>query len=154
MKNYFTIRRIIDFTTTIYICFLIYFPRSTLQMGPRMIKLLLKVSEITRFPHHISQQCNYQEVIMLTLKSHLPLILWLWMKTTFYQMIKNWTNTDREEDHIVDSFVGWKIKALCENGWLVKSIITTSYMKNTMSYMRMTLKTASYLTILMVVRFS
>ena len=146
MKNYFTIRRIIDFTTTIYICFLIYFPRSTLQMGPRMIKLLLKVSEITRFPHHISiysQQCNYQEVIMLTLKSHLPLILWLWMKTTFYQMIKNWTNTDREEDHIVDSFVGWKIKALYENGWLVKSIITTSYMKNTMSYMRMTLKTTS-----------
>ena len=91
---------------------------------------------------------------MLNLKSHLPLILWLWMKTTFYQMIKNWTNTDREEDRIVDSFVGWKIKALYENGCLVKSIITTSYMKNTMSYMRMTPKTTSRLTILMVLRFS
>ena len=62
---------------------------------------------------------------------------------------------DREEAHIVNSFVDWKSKLHMKMvGLLVKSIIATSYLKNTMSYMRMTLKITSCLTILMVLRFS
>ena len=62
---------------------------------------------------------------------------------------------DREEDCIVDSFVGRKIKALYENGWFVGKInYYNYYLKNTISYMRMIPKTTSRLTILVVLRFS
>ena len=62
---------------------------------------------------------------------------------------------DSEEAHIVNSFVDRKSKLYMKMvGLLVKLIIATSYLKNTMSYMRMTLKITSRLMILMVLRFS
>ena len=62
---------------------------------------------------------------------------------------------DREEDRIVDSLLVGKSKLYMKMvGLSAKLIITTSYLKYTMSYMRMTPKTTSRLTILMVLRFS
>ena len=55
------------------------------------------------------------------MKSDLPLILSLWMNFLPDDQELH-ERMDREEDHIVDSFVGLKIKALYKNGWFVGKI--------------------------------
>ena len=90
-----------------------------------MINLLLKLFKITKFLHHISpepavqlsesNQVEFEEpppsdTIVVDEKNVLP------DDQELHERI------DREEDRIVDSFVGRKIKALYENGWFVGKI--------------------------------
>ena len=141
-----------------------------------MIKLLLKVSKITKFPHHISiqsQQCNYQKVIKLNLNSlSLPLSLSLSVSVSvsvslplslFDTMVVDENNfipdnqelherIDREQIVQLTVLLVGKSK-LYMIDLSVKPIITTSCFKNTMSYMRIIPKTTFRLMILMVLRF-